>query len=67
MSLFKLDSKIYGAWLVEREDYSAVNCHTHVLAAPNHAYQLMEAEESDNNSNSKATKRLIKKIFSLKS
>lgn len=67
MSLFKLDSKIYGAWLVEREDNSAINCHTHVLTASNHVYQFMEAEESDHNSNSKSTKRLIKKFFSLKS
>ncbi|MDZ7342208.1 MAG: hypothetical protein ONB27_12700 [candidate division KSB1 bacterium] len=32
MSLFKLDSKIYGAWLVEKAANAAVNCHCSMIA-----------------------------------
>ncbi len=32
MSLFKLDSKIYGAWLVEKGGNASINCHCSMLA-----------------------------------
>ena len=66
MSLFKLDSKIYGAWTVDKEDELSPNGNTHKIIESQHDQQSDNLSEVGDNSNNGETKSYVKKILTLK-
>jgi len=63
MSLFKLESKIYGAWIVDREDELIANGKTHKFSE---SYHDQVINNYVGNSSCSKSKPGIKKLLNLK-
>lgn len=66
MSLFKLDSKIYGAWNVDREDGFILNGKALKISSSQYDQKTDNSNTSGGNSKYSKKRHYVKKILTLK-